>query len=96
MWRFFHKAQHQRNRDLDALRGEIDTDVHIKSAKDLLQSLQVDLEWGLPTIVAKNYLREQGPNALTPLKKTLEIQKILQQCCGKFSLIIWVAILSIE
>lgn len=92
MWRFFRKVQQQRNRDLDALRQDIDTDVHIKSAADLLQSLQVDSERGLSTIVARNRLRDQGPNALTPPKKTLEIQKILHRFCGGFSLLIWVAI----
>jgi len=92
MWRFLHKAQQQRNRDLDALRQDIDTDVHIKSTRDLLQSLQVDLERGLSTIDAKNRLRDQGPNALTPLKRTLEIKRILHRCCGGFSLLIWVAI----
>lgn len=92
MWRFLHKAQQQRNRDLDALRQDIDTDVHIKPLGDLLQDLQVNPEWGLSMVVAKNRLRDQGPNALTPLKKTWEIQKILQRCCGGFSLLIWVAI----
>jgi len=92
MWRFLRKAQQQRNRDLDALRRDIDTDVHIKSAGDLLQSLQVDPERGLSTIVARNRLRDQGPNALTPPRKTLEIRKILHRCCGGFSLLIWVAI----
>lgn len=92
MWQFLRKAQHQRNRDLDALRRDIDTDVHIKSAGDLLQSLQVDPELGLSTIVARNRLRDQGPNALTPPKRTLEIQKILHRCCGGFSMLIWVAI----
>ncbi|XP_011883537.1 PREDICTED: sodium/potassium-transporting ATPase subunit alpha-like [Vollenhovia emeryi] len=90
MWRFLHKAQQQRNRDLDALRRDIDTDVHVKSPADLLQSLQVDLEQGLSTIVAKSRLRDQGLNALTPLKRTLEIQKILHRFCGGFSSLIWV------
>ncbi|XP_025075670.1 sodium/potassium-transporting ATPase subunit alpha-like [Pogonomyrmex barbatus] len=90
MWRFLHTAQQQRNRDLDVLRRDIDTDVHIKSAGDLLQSLQVDPELGLSTVIAKNRLRDQGPNALTPPKKTLEIFKILHRCCGRFSLLIWV------
>ena len=93
MWRFFRKAQQQRNRDgLDALRQDIDTDVHIKSAAELLESLQVDSERGLSTIVARNRLRDQGPNALTPPKKTLEIQKIFHRFCGGFSSLIWVAI----
>ncbi|XP_012535956.1 sodium/potassium-transporting ATPase subunit alpha [Monomorium pharaonis] len=90
MWRVLHKSQQQRNRDLDALRRDIDTDVHIKSPEDLLLSLQVDFERGLSTTVVRNRLRDQGPNALTPPKKTLKIVKILRRFCGGLSLLIWV------
>lgn len=93
MWRFFGKTSRQRNRDLDALRRDIDTDVHIRPVVDLLLDLQVEPEQGLSTIVARNRLHEQGPNALTPPKKTPEILKMLYQCCGGFSLLIWVDIL---
>ncbi|XP_014477897.1 PREDICTED: sodium/potassium-transporting ATPase subunit alpha-like [Dinoponera quadriceps] len=88
MRRFLRKSQ-RLNRDLDALRRDIDTDVHIKPAENLLRDLQVDPEQGLPTIIARDRLREQGPNALTPPKKTLEILKILHHCCSGFSMLIW-------
>lgn len=91
MRKFLRRSQ-RLNRDLDALRRDIDTDVHIKSAEDLLRDLQVDPEQGLSTIVARDRLREQGPNTLTPPKKTLEILKILHHCCNGFSLLIWVVI----
>ncbi|EFN88446.1 Sodium/potassium-transporting ATPase subunit alpha [Harpegnathos saltator] len=88
--RRFSRRPQRLNRDLDALRRDIDTDVHLKPAVDLLQDLQVDLEQGLSTSVARDRLREQGPNALTPPRKTLEILKILHHCYNEFSLLTWI------
>ncbi|XP_072745497.1 sodium/potassium-transporting ATPase subunit alpha [Anoplolepis gracilipes] len=90
MWQLLCKSQRQYNRDLDALRQDVDTNVHIQPVEDLLQSLQVDPEQGLSTIVAKERLRHQGPNALTPPKRPSEILKILYRFCGGFSLLIWI------
>lgn len=91
MWRFFRRSQ-RANRDLDALRQDIDTNVHVQPVKELLQNFHVDPKQGLLTFVAKNRLRDQGLNALTPPTKMPKILKIFHRCCGGFSLLIWVII----
>lgn len=93
MWQFLCKKQRY-NRDLDVLHQDIETNVHIQSIEDLLQSLQVDPEQGLSTIEAKNRLRDEGPNVLTPPKKRFsdKVLKILHLFCGGFSLLTWVTI----
>ncbi|XP_050457527.1 sodium/potassium-transporting ATPase subunit alpha-like [Cataglyphis hispanica] len=91
MWQFLCKKQRY-NRDVDALHQDIETNVHIQPIEDLLQSLQVDPEQGLSTIEAKNRLRDEGPNVLTPPKKRFsdKVLKILHLFCGGFSLLTWV------
>ena len=74
----------------EALRNDIDTDVHKLPLDELLNNLKADLHRGLTTTRAKELLRENGPNALTPGKKSSEILKLIRCCCGGFSFLIWV------
>ncbi|KZC10668.1 Sodium/potassium-transporting ATPase subunit alpha, partial [Dufourea novaeangliae] len=78
--------------NLESLRRDIETDVHLRTAQDLLQSLQSDAKHGLSTTVARDLLKKNGLNALTPPRRTSNTLKFLRRCFGGFSLLIWVGV----
>ena len=89
--RFFSKRS-QRNTisNQECLRRDIETDVHLRAAEDLLQSLRTDVVHGLSTSAARDLLNKNGLNALTPPRNTSNVLKFLGRCFGGFSLLIWV------
>nr|XP_003701662.1 PREDICTED: sodium/potassium-transporting ATPase subunit alpha-like [Megachile rotundata] len=96
-WRILrcYKKRRQQNAttNLESLRRDIETDVHLQSAEDLLQSLQTNATRGLSTVAARDLLNKSGLNALTPPKKTSSVLKFLNRCFGGFSALIWVGAL---
>lgn len=90
--RFRGKNSATKTTNLDeALRRDIVTDVHKLPINQVLDNHEVDPKRGLATSRAKELWRENGPNALTPPKKSPEILKLVRYCCGGFSLLIWVS-----
>lgn len=91
IWRFFERRRRVRaGTNLESLRRDIETDVHLQPAEDLLQSLGTDAAYGLSTSVARDLLNKSGLNALTPPRKTSNVLKFLHRIFGGFSLLIWV------
>ena len=76
--------------NLESLRRDIETDVHLRATEDLLQSLGTDATRGLSTTVACDLLNRTGPNELTPPRKISKALRFLHLCFGGFSLLIWV------
>ncbi|XP_033341724.2 sodium/potassium-transporting ATPase subunit alpha [Megalopta genalis] len=92
--RYFGKRRQQRvSNNLGSLRRDIETDVHLRTAEDLLQSLGSDAVNGLSTTVARELLKTHGFNALTPPKKTPGVFKFLRRCFGGFSALIWIGVI---
>ncbi|XP_054008897.1 sodium/potassium-transporting ATPase subunit alpha-like [Hylaeus anthracinus] len=87
------RVHRQRKGNLESLRRDIETDVHLRAAEDLLQSLRTDAKRGLSTAVACELLRKSGSNTLTPPRKTSNVLKFLRRCFGGFSLLIWIGAL---
>ncbi|XP_076627752.1 sodium/potassium-transporting ATPase subunit alpha [Colletes latitarsis] len=96
-WKLFRYFGERRRRhttsNLESLRRDIETDVHLRPAEDLLRSLRTDANHGLSTTVARDLLNKSGLNALTPPRKTSGVLKFLRRCFGGFSLLIWVGAL---
>lgn len=86
----FLNKPHKSSNDLEALRQDIETDVHTTTISELIKKLGVDPKKGLSASRARELLALNGPNALTPPKKTSEFAKICRCCCGGFSVLIWV------
>ncbi|XP_015599395.1 sodium/potassium-transporting ATPase subunit alpha [Cephus cinctus] len=82
-----HKAGPSLN--TDALRRDVDTDVHKVDITVLMNRLKTDSQRGLSANVARELLRQHGMNSLTPPKQTPEIVKAIRCCCKGFSLLIW-------
>ncbi|XP_076755935.1 sodium/potassium-transporting ATPase subunit alpha [Xylocopa sonorina] len=76
--------------NLESLRRDIETDVHLQPADDLLRGLRTDAARGLSTTVARDLLNKSGLNALTPPRKISTAFRFLRRCFGGFSLLIWV------
>lgn len=88
--RWFSKRKRHTNANLESLRRDIETDIHLQPLEDLLQRLETDATHGLSTNVARARLTETGPNTLTPPKKPSNLLKFLRLCFGGFSSLIWV------
>lgn len=97
-WKVFRYFNRRRQKyttsNLESLRRDIKTDVHLLAAEDLLQSLQTNAVQGLSTTVARDLLNKSGLNALTPSRKASGVLKFLRRCFGGFSTLIWVLRLS--
>ncbi|XP_076291776.1 sodium/potassium-transporting ATPase subunit alpha [Lasioglossum baleicum] len=92
--RCFNKRRKRRaTSNLDSLYRDIETDVHLRTAEDLLRSHQSDAVNGLSTTVARDLLKINGFNALTPPKKASDVLKFLRRCCGGFSSLIWIGVI---
>ncbi|XP_033353676.1 sodium/potassium-transporting ATPase subunit alpha-like [Bombus vosnesenskii] len=76
--------------NLESLRRDIETDVHLRATEDLLQSLGTNATHGLSTTIACDLLDKTGPNELTPPRKISNVLKFLRLCFGGFSLLIWI------
>lgn len=90
IYRWFSKQRRRANTNLESLRRDIETDIHLQPLEDLLQRLETDATHGLSMNVARARLAETGPNTLTPPKKPSSLLKFLRLCFGGFSSLIWV------
>ncbi|GFS76136.1 hypothetical protein NPIL_367141 [Nephila pilipes] len=76
--------------DLDDLKQEVTMDEHIIPLRDLYQRLGSNPDRGLTSNKAKEVLARDGPNALTPPKKTPEWVKFCKNLFGGFALLLWI------
>ncbi|KAH3762598.1 sodium/potassium-transporting ATPase subunit alpha [Pelomyxa schiedti] len=79
----------RRKQNQDQLKKDLDLDVHTIPLKELCERLEVDVSKGLSKGEAELRLQRDGPNSITPPRKTPEIIKFLKQMVGWFSLLLW-------
>ncbi|XP_077985595.1 sodium/potassium-transporting ATPase subunit alpha-3-like isoform X1 [Glandiceps talaboti] len=84
------KKKKKGKKDLDELKQEIEIDDHKIPIEELYARHQTNPNTGLTTAQAKEKLARDGPNALTPPKKTPEWIKFCQQLFGGFSTLLWI------
>jgi len=77
-------------KDLDELKKEVSIDDHKITLDELMARYKSDPEKGLSQAQAKAILERDGPNALTPPKKTPEWVKFCRQLFGGFALLLWI------
>jgi sodium/potassium-transporting ATPase subunit alpha len=76
--------------DLDDLKQEVSMDEHTISLPDLYNRLNTNPERGLTAAKAREVFARDGPNALTPPKKTPEWVKFCKNLFGGFALLLWI------
>ncbi|XP_055950188.1 sodium/potassium-transporting ATPase subunit alpha-like isoform X2 [Argiope bruennichi] len=76
--------------DLEELKQEVSMDEHKISLQELCSRLSTNMERGLSVEQARKILERDGPNALTPPKKTPEWVKFCKQLFGGFAILLWV------
>lgn len=79
-----------REPELDELKQEVIMDEHKISVEELFSRLKTNSDSGLTFSQAKAVLERDGPNALTPPKKTPEWVKFCKQLFGGFALLLWI------
>ncbi|RWS28495.1 sodium/potassium-transporting ATPase subunit alpha-like protein, partial [Leptotrombidium deliense] len=82
------KAKGQK--DMDALKQEVEMDEHKISIEELCMRLRSNCETGLTLEAAKEVLARDGPNALTPPKTIPEWIKFCKNLFGGFALLLWI------
>uniref|UniRef100_A0A6A7FNN5 Sodium/potassium-transporting ATPase subunit alpha n=1 Tax=Hirondellea gigas TaxID=1518452 RepID=A0A6A7FNN5_9CRUS len=75
--------------DLNELKQELDLDEHKVPIEELYQRLQTNPDTGLSMAEARRRYERDGPNALTPPKKTPEWIKFCKNLFGGFALLLW-------
>ena len=75
---------------LDDLKQECAVEEHRYSIEQLCSQLQTDPELGLTPEQARDILLRDGPNALTPPKKTSEWVKFSKNLFGGFAMLLWI------
>lgn len=81
---------HKSSAKLDNLKKEIELDDHTLSLKDLCARYQTNAEKGLSSAQAKQFLLRDGPNSLTPAKKTPAWVILLKHLFEGFSVLLWI------
>ncbi|XP_018024191.1 sodium/potassium-transporting ATPase subunit alpha [Hyalella azteca] len=76
--------------DLQDLKQELELDEHKIPVEELYQRLQTNPDTGLSSAEARRRYERDGPNALTPPKKTPEWVKFCKNLFGGFALLLWV------
>lgn len=79
-----------KRQDTEALKKESDVTEHKLSVDELCRQSQTDASKGLTSEKAKEVLERDGPNALTPPKKTSEWVKFARNLFGGFALLLWI------
>lgn len=79
--------------DLEELKQEVAMDEHKISVAELCTRLNTDTARGLSAEEAQRILLRDGPNALTPPKKTPEWVKFCKQLFGGFAILLWIGAL---
>src|SRR5689334_22621662 len=78
----FKKPPKPGRKNMDELKQEVDMDEHKIPLDQLCTQLQTDTELGLTPEQAREVLLRDGPNALTPPKKTSEWVKFSKNLFG--------------
>lgn len=86
----YKKATKPNGSNVEDLKQEVDLDEHRIPLDTLCNQLQTDPELGLTLEQAKELLVRDGPNALTPPKKTPEWVKFSQNLFGGFAMLLWI------
>ncbi|XP_076144059.1 sodium/potassium-transporting ATPase subunit alpha-1-like isoform X2 [Alosa pseudoharengus] len=76
-------------KDLDALKQEVDLDDHKLTLEELRKKYGTDLKRGLSSVRALEILARDGPNLLSPAVTTPEWVKFCRQLFGGFSTLLW-------
>ncbi|OQR68807.1 sodium/potassium-transporting ATPase subunit alpha-like, partial [Tropilaelaps mercedesae] len=77
-------------KDVEALKKELEMVEHKLTLDELFKHVKSNPKTGLSSSEAKKRLQINGPNALSPPKKTPEWIKFCKQLFGGFSLLLWV------
>lgn len=88
--RYKKNAPVSKKSNLDDLKQEVDMDDHIVGLDVLCNRLETDPESGLTSEQAREILLRDGPNALTPPKKTSEWVKFSKNLFGGFAMLLWI------
>lgn len=86
----YKKAPNSKKAAMDDLKQECDLEEHKLSIDVLCTQLQTDPELGLTPEQARDILLRDGPNALTPPKKTSEWVKFSKNLFGGFAMLLWI------
>lgn len=86
----FKKSPRPGKKNLEELKQEVDLFEHKISLEELCSQLQTDAELGLTPEQAREILLRDGPNALTPPKKTSEWVKFSKNLFGGFAMLLWI------
>ena len=86
----YKKAPSSKKAVMDDLKQECDLEEHKLSIDVLCTQLQTDPELGLTPEQARDILLRDGPNALTPPKKTSEWVKFSKNLFGGFAMLLWI------
>lgn len=84
------KSKKQEKENLDELKKELDMDEHTIPIEELIDRLGADVSRGHTSQRAQEIMERDGPNALTPPKKTPEWVKFCKQLFGGFSTLLWI------
>ncbi|KAK0397103.1 hypothetical protein QR680_001983 [Steinernema hermaphroditum] len=76
--------------NLEDLKQEVKMDEHTIPLEELLERHSVDAEKGLTAAQAESVLARDGPNALSPPKKTPEWVKFCKNLFGGFAMLLWI------
>uniref|UniRef100_A0A1I8A3T2 Sodium/potassium-transporting ATPase subunit alpha n=1 Tax=Steinernema glaseri TaxID=37863 RepID=A0A1I8A3T2_9BILA len=76
--------------NLEDLKQEVKMDEHTIPLAELLQRHSSDVEKGLTVAQAEAVLARDGPNALSPPKKTPEWVKFCRNLFGGFAMLLWI------
>ncbi|GBM26405.1 Sodium/potassium-transporting ATPase subunit alpha, partial [Araneus ventricosus] len=76
--------------DLNDLKQEVDMDEHKITLQELYSRLGTDPEKGLTQAQARTVYERDGPNSLSPPKKTPEWVKFCKNLFGGFALLLWI------
>lgn len=80
----------KKGQDTESLKKESDVTEHKLPVDQLCAELGTDPKKGLTSDKAKEILQRDGPNALTPPKKTSEWVKFAKNLFGGFALLLWI------
>lgn len=84
------KEKEEKETELEDLKQEVIMDEHKISVEELFMRLKTNSDTGLANAQAKFVLERDGPNSLTPPKKTPEWVKFCKQLFGGFALLLWI------
>jgi len=85
-----NRKKAKKEEDLSDLKKEVETDEHKIPMDELVTRLQTNLDTGLTSEQAAKILARDGPNALTPPKKTPEWVKFCRNLFGGFAMLLWI------